>query len=353
MENRLQSPSFAPSAQARPIPRSGTEILVSVVMPCLDEARTLAGCIAQARAGCEAAVAERAGAEYSVPRASQPLENAKTPHEQPGNHGPQQPRLTESPPLPITQSPYLPNATFSPLPIPTFPPLLRGDQGGFPNNARPANNASTGASPHFRYEIIVADNGSRDGSQTLAERAGARVVPVPQRGYGAALQGGIAAAGGKYVVMADADGSYDFGEVPRFVAKLEEGYDLVMGNRFAGGIEPGAMPWHHRYIGNPVLSGIGRLLFRPACRDFHCGLRAFVREKIIALGLESPGMEFATEMVIRAAQKKLRITEIPIVLHPDGRDRPPHLKSFRDGWRHLRLMVAALFQVTRNYQKKS
>lgn len=264
-------------------PSVNTEILVSVVMPCLNEARTLAACIERATAGCEQAVAKR-----TVQRASKPVEKTKDPHERAGK----------------------------PILHPAGPVL-----------------------PEARYEIIIADNGSTDGSPELAEQAGARVVAVEQRGYGAALLGGIAAARGKYVVMGDADGSYDFGEIPRFVAKLEEGYDLVMGNRFAGGIEPGAMPWHHRYIGNPVLSGIGRLLFRPGCRDFHCGLRAFDQEKIIALRLESLGMEFATEIVIRAARERLRIVEIPIVLHPDGRERPPHLRSFRDGWRHLRLMV--------------
>ena len=204
-------------------------------------------------------------------------------------------------------------------------------------------------------EILIADNGSTDGSQVLVgeiaaqlERTassaeqphviGLRVVDVPERGYGAALRGGIAAARGKYVLMADADGSYDFGEIPRFVEKLDAGYDLVMGNRFTGGILPGAMPWHHRYIGNPLLSGLGRILYRTPCRDWHCGLRAFDREKINALHLASTGMEFATEMVIRAQQDNLRITEIPITLHPDGRDRRPHLRSFRDGMRHLRLL---------------
>jgi glycosyltransferase involved in cell wall biosynthesis len=167
------------------------------------------------------------------------------------------------------------------------------------------------------------------------------VVHVEKKGYGAALLGGIAAARGKYVVMGDSDCSYDFGEVPRFLGKLEEGYDLVMGNRFAGGILPGAMPWHHRYIGNPILSGLGRLLYRTPCRDWHCGLRAFDREKIQALNLKAPGMEFASEMVIRASQGKLRMGEIPIQLHPDGRIGPPHLRSFRDGVRHLWLILRA------------
>jgi len=153
--------------------------------------------------------------------------------------------------------------------------------------------------------------------------------------------GGIAAARGKYVVMGDSDCSYDFGEVPRFLDKLEEGYDLVMGNRFAGGIMPGAMPWHHRYIGNPVLSGIGRLLYRTPCKDWHCGLRAFDREKIQDLQLSSTGMEFASEMIVRASQRKLKTTEVSTTLRPDGRDRSPHLRSLRDGWRHLATMLGS------------
>jgi hypothetical protein len=153
------------------------------------------------------------------------------------------------------------------------------------------------------------------------------------------LLGGISAARGKYVVMGDSDCSYDFGEVPRFLGKLEEGYDLVMGNRFAGGILPGAMPWHHRYIGNPILSGLGRLLYRTPCRDWHCGLRSFDREKIQALNLKAPGMEFASEMVIRAKYQKIHISEIPSKLYPDGRGRSPHLRSLRDGWRHLVVLL--------------
>lgn len=187
-------------------------------------------------------------------------------------------------------------------------------------------------------EIIIADNGSTDESVKIALEEGARVVHVAEKGYGSALRGGFAAARGKYIVMGDADGSYDFGEIPRFVARLEEGYDLVMGNRFAGGIEKGAMPWHHRYIGNPVLSGIGRLLYRTPCRDWHCGLRAFDREKVRNLNLESPGMELASEMIMRATVATLLLTEIPINLRPDGRGRPPHLRSFRDGLRHLSIM---------------
>ncbi len=194
-------------------------------------------------------------------------------------------------------------------------------------------------SRQYRGEIIIADNGSTDGSQSIAEAAGARVIHIPERGYGSALRGGIAAARGVYVVMGDSDCSYDFGEIPHFVDKLREGYDLVMGNRFAGEIKPGAMPWHHRYIGNPVLSGIGRLLFWSECRDFHCGLRALRREMIDSLGLRCKGMEFASEMVIKMTEAQGRIGEIPITLSPDGRDHPPHLRSVRDGMRHLQTML--------------
>lgn len=238
------------------------DVLVSVVMPCLNEARALAACIEQAHAGCQSALASR---------------------------------------------------------------NLSGDTAGSLTRAD--------------YEIIIADNGSTDGSQAIAIAHVAKVVSIEQKGYGAALMGGIAAARGKYVVMGDSDCSYDFGEVPRFLDKLEEGYDLVMGNRFAGGIMRGAMPWHHRYIGNPVLSGIGRLLYRTPCKDWHCGLRAFDRKKIQDLQLSCTGMEFASEMVVRASQQKLKTTEVSTTLRPDGRDRPPHLRSFRDGWRHLALMV--------------
>lgn len=190
-------------------------------------------------------------------------------------------------------------------------------------------------------EIIIADNGSTDDSVNIAIEEAARVVHVAEKGYGSALRGGFAAARGKYIVMGDADGSYDFGEIPRFVAKLEEGYDLVMGNRFAGGIEKGAMPWHHRYIGNPVLSGIGRLLYGGGCKDWHCGLRGFDRRNINALDLKSRGMELASEMIIRARGTKLNLTEIPTTLSPDGRDRAPHLRSFRDGFRHLQILIGA------------
>lgn len=188
-------------------------------------------------------------------------------------------------------------------------------------------------------EIVVADNGSTDGSQAIAQNLGARVVSVTERGYGAALQGGIAAARGQFIVMADADGSYDFSHTPRIVEKLMEGYDLVMGNRFLGGIEPGAMPWHHYWIGNPVLSGIGRLFFGCPAGDFHCGLRGFRKDAIQRLNLTTTGMEFASEMIIKATLHGLCIAEVPTILRPDGRSRPPHLRSFRDGWRHLRFML--------------
>jgi glycosyltransferase involved in cell wall biosynthesis len=188
-------------------------------------------------------------------------------------------------------------------------------------------------------EVIVADNGSIDGSQQIATDEGARVVNVPVRGYGAALIAGIEAARGKYILMADADASYHFEHLPRFLPKLEEGYDLVMGNRFSGSIEPGAMPPLHRYLGNPVLSSIGRIFFRIPVRDFHCGLRAFRRDPILALNLRTTGMEFASEMVVKSSLAGLRMTEVPTTLSPDGRSRPPHLRSWRDGWRHLRFLL--------------
>ena len=188
-------------------------------------------------------------------------------------------------------------------------------------------------------EVVVADNGSSDASVEVALTAGARVVHAGRRGYGSALAAGIVAAGGTFVIMGDADNSYDFSHIPRFVERLREGDDLVMGNRFLGGIEPGAMPALHRYLGNPLLSGIGRLLFGSPCRDFHCGLRGFRRDAIQKLDLRTPGMEFASEMVVKATLHGLRISEVPTTLSPDGRNRPPHLRSFRDGWRHLRFML--------------
>jgi len=188
-------------------------------------------------------------------------------------------------------------------------------------------------------EVIVADNGSTDGSQRLAAEAGARVVPVAAKGYGSALLGGIQAACSRYVIMADSDDSYDFSNLGPFVEKLRAGYLLVMGNRFKGGIAPGAMPRLHYYLGNPVLTAIGRILFRSPCGDFHCGLRGFNREAILALDLHTTGMEFASEMVVKATLAKLPITEVPTTLSPDGRSRPPHLRSWRDGWRHLRFLL--------------
>jgi glycosyltransferase involved in cell wall biosynthesis len=188
-------------------------------------------------------------------------------------------------------------------------------------------------------EVLVADNGSDDGSRALAERAGARVVEVARRGYGAALAGGIAAARGRYIIMGDADDSYDFGHLDGFVARLREGYPLVMGNRFRGGIRKGAMPFLHRYLGNPVLSFVGRLLFRARLGDFHCGLRGFDRQAVQALRLSTSGMEFASELIVKAALAGWRIAEVPTTLSPDGRGRPPHLRTWRDGWRHLRFLL--------------
>jgi len=188
-------------------------------------------------------------------------------------------------------------------------------------------------------EIVIADNGSTDGSQQIAERLGARVVHVPERGYGSALRAGIAAARGRFVAMGDSDDSYDFSALQPFLDKLRQGYDLVMGNRFRGGIKPNAMPPLHRYLGNPLLTGIGRLFFRTGIGDFHCGLRAFRRDAIIGLDLRTEGMEFASEMVVKSALLGLNVTEVPTTLSPDGRSRPPHLRSWRDGWRHLRFML--------------
>lgn len=188
-------------------------------------------------------------------------------------------------------------------------------------------------------EIIVADNGSSDGSREIAGRLGARLVHVLAKGYGNALMGGISQARGRFVLMGDADGSYDFSLILPFVEKLRAGYDLVMGNRFQGGIETGAMPFLHRYLGNPLLSGLGRLFFRSPVKDFHCGLRGFTRAAYEKLDLQTTGMEFASEMVVKSSLLGLRIAEVPTTLSPDGRTRPPHLRTWRDGWRHLRFML--------------
>lgn len=192
---------------------------------------------------------------------------------------------------------------------------------------------------HIDGEVIVADNGSTDRSIEIATANGARVVPVSKKGYGSALQGGINAARGKYIIMADSDDSYDLVHLLPFVEKLREGYDLVMGNRFKGGILKGAMPWHHKYIGNPVLSFLGRLFFRTPAKDFHCGLRGFTKEATTKMHLQTTGMEFASEIVIKASILNMKVCEVPTILSPDGRDRPPHLNSFRDGWRHLRFLL--------------
>ena len=188
-------------------------------------------------------------------------------------------------------------------------------------------------------EVLIADNGSTDGSQEIAKRLGARVVDVPVKGYGAALGAGIAAAKGTYVIMGDSDDSYDFSKLDPFVEELRKGADLVMGNRFKGGIEKGAMPPLHRYLGNPVLSAVGRVFYHTPVGDFHCGLRGFNRESILGLHLNTPGMQFASEMVIRATLFGLDIREVPTTLKPDGRSRPPHLRSWRDGWLHLKLLL--------------
>jgi glycosyltransferase involved in cell wall biosynthesis len=195
----------------------------------------------------------------------------------------------------------------------------------------------------IRGEVILADNGSTDGSQKLAESKGARVVPVAAKGYGNALMGGIAAAQGKYVIMGDADDSYDFLEIPKFVAKLREGYDLVQGCRLPGGggtVNPGAMPWSHRWIGNPMFSKLSRLWFHAPIHDIYCGMRGFTKEHYLNLEQRCTGMEFATEMIIKSSLYKVRIAEVPITLHKDGRvAHPPHLKTFRDGWRTLRFFL--------------
>lgn len=188
-------------------------------------------------------------------------------------------------------------------------------------------------------EVVIGDNGSTDGSQDIARSCGARVVDIPRKGYGSALMGAIQAAKGKYVIMGDSDDSYDFSNLNAYVEKLREGYDLVMGNRFKGGIAKGAMPFLHYYLGNPVLSFIGKLFFGGGINDFHCGLRGFRQDIVTLLNLQTTGMEFASEMVVKAQINKLKIIEVPTTLSPDGRSRPPHLRTWRDGWRHLRFLL--------------
>lgn len=188
-------------------------------------------------------------------------------------------------------------------------------------------------------EILIADNGSSDGSQTIAEKYGAKVVNVPVRGYGAALREGIQQASGRYIIMGDADDSYNFKNLSAFLTKLRDGHQLVIGNRFKGGIEKGAMPFLNRYLGNPILSFIARIFFKSTIGDFHCGLRGFERDAILQLNLHTDGMEFASEMVVKATLNQLKITEVPTTLSPDGRNRKPHLRPWRDGWRHLKLLL--------------
>lgn len=195
------------------------------------------------------------------------------------------------------------------------------------------------ATHHLQAEIIVADNGSTDRSRDIAQELGARVVEVARKGYGSTLIAGIGAAHGKFVIMGDADDSYDFTAIGPLLERLRDGYDLVMGNRFAGGIEDGAMVWSHRYVGNPALSSISRLFFRTPVADMHCGMRGFRKDAFQRLRLRATGMEFASEMVIKASLQGMRIAEVPVTLSPDGRSRPPHLRTWRDGWRHLRFML--------------
>jgi glycosyltransferase involved in cell wall biosynthesis len=194
-------------------------------------------------------------------------------------------------------------------------------------------------SQKVKGEVIVADNGSTDRSAEIAESNGAIVIHVGSRGYGNALKGGFDAARGQFIIMADADESYDLANLIPFVEKLRAGYDLVMGNRFKGGIKKGAMPWHHKYIGNPILSFVGQLFFKTPARDFHCGLRGFTKSAIEKMNLQTTGMELASEIVIKASILGMKVCEVPTILLPDGRDRPPHLRSFRDGWRHLRFLL--------------
>jgi len=192
---------------------------------------------------------------------------------------------------------------------------------------------------HINGEVVIADNGSIDNSITICNNENAKLIKVEKKGYGSALLGGIAAANGKYIIMGDADCSYDFSDLGQFMEKLRAGYDLVMGNRFKGGIAKGAMPFLHKYLGNPVLSALGRLFFNSPVRDFHCGLRGFNKASIQKLDLQTTGMEFASEMVVKATLHDLKIAEVPTTLSPDGRDRTPHLRTWKDGWRHLRFLL--------------
>jgi len=188
-------------------------------------------------------------------------------------------------------------------------------------------------------EVIVADNGSTDGSVEIAEQEGARVIRVQEKGYGNALKGGISASRGKFVLMADSDDSYDFGHIPRFLEQLRAGSDLVMGNRFRGSIAKKAMPPLHKYLGNPVLTAVGRLFFKSPCGDFHCGIRAFRKDSFQRMDVRSTGMEFASEMVVKSSLLQMKVSEVPTSLSPDGRSHPPHLRTWRDGWRHLRFLL--------------
>lgn len=191
----------------------------------------------------------------------------------------------------------------------------------------------------IKGEVLIADNGSNDGSQEIAIKMGATLVNVKEKGYGSAIMGGILGAKGEFIIMADADDSYDFTNLNPFVEKLRSGYDLVMGNRFKGGIKRDAMPFLHKYLGNPVLTWLGKLFFRSPCNDFHCGLRGFRKQAILGLNLRTTGMEFASEMVVKSTLNGLKITEVPTTLSPDGRSRKPHLRTWRDGWRHLRFLL--------------
>lgn len=194
-------------------------------------------------------------------------------------------------------------------------------------------------SSNIQAEVLIADNGSTDGSQVVAESLGARVISVSQRGYGSALFHGSMEAKGEWIIMGDSDGSYDFSKLDLFIQKFQEGSDLVMGNRFLGGIAPGAMPWKNRYLGNPVLTWVGRVLFKCPVKDFHCGLRGYRKDAFLRMDLRTTGMEFASEMVIKATFLGMHIAEVPTSLSKDGRLRPPHLRPWRDGWRHLRFML--------------